>query len=104
MTDFFSHGLPLKQMTSQQGVTDSSCCLLACCLRKIASVLLKMWYGKYSAEDHAFAKITLANNESFLFLARREAVVDLDEEEKETFTIEKFSETSHQLAADQPRV
>ena len=63
-----------------------------------------MWSAKASADDHTFMKIVLANNESFLFLAHREAVVDLDEEEKENFTFQKFSETSQQLAADQPRI
>ena len=58
-----------------------------------------MWTAKASADDHMFMKIVLANNESFLFLACREAVVDLDEEEKENFTFQKFSETSQQLAA-----
>ncbi len=103
MLDFFSHGLLLKPATSQQCVSDPLCCLLAA-LRKIASVLPKMWSGKAVADDHTFAKIILANNESYQFLMRREAVVDLDEEEKENFTFQKFSESSQQLAADQPRV
>ena len=63
-----------------------------------------MWSVKATADDHTFAKIVLANNESYLFLARREAVVDLDEEEKENVTFQKFSETSQQLAVDQPRI
>ena len=83
--DFSSHGLVLKQKPSHECVNDSSCSLLAA-LRKIASVLPKMWSAKATADDHTFAKVVLANNESYLFLARREAVVDLDEEEQENVT------------------
>ncbi len=100
--DFFSHSLALQPKTSQDCLQDTSSMLLAA-LRKIASVLPKMWGSKIAADDHVFARIILANNESYRFVVRRETVVDLDEEEKENYTIQKFSESSQQLAADQPR-